>query len=418
MISYEGFSDDVFMNLEEEDFYFEWARAIYRTAKPLHDENKLHIGALMTRMELNNEIDAVGGREGLNRVFSQAISIYAAREYIPRVKFLSAKRKMIEVAERLKAEALGTEITDLGELMTLANLIVTGFEHTSESDTYTIQEVWGEMTKELRNKTEVKAPKMNIPSLDYFMNGLHRQRFIAIAGRPGAGKTALALQTAYQVSTQGFGVVPYFSMEMPKMELSKRLASNLSGVPFGKVINNATTEEDNAKIDKAETDIKNSKLIVFDKSAMTIGYIESQCRRLKRKHGELGLIVIDHLLLMNREERRTENTQAAIGRITYAFKNLAKEMDCAIMLLTQMNREIEKRSDKRPSMSDLRDSGSIEQDADMVAFLINDEEKSDGRLDPVDFIVTKGRWTGIKDIKLMFAKQIQRINTPESFCRS
>jgi replicative DNA helicase len=115
------------MNLEEEDFYFEWARAIYRTAKPLHDENKLHIGALMTRMELNNEIDAVGGREGLNRVFSQAISIYAAREYIPRVKFLSAKRKMIEVAERLKAEALGTEITDLGELMTLANLIVTGF---------------------------------------------------------------------------------------------------------------------------------------------------------------------------------------------------------------------------------------------------------------------------------------------------
>jgi replicative DNA helicase len=150
---------------------------------------------------------------------------------------------------------------------------------------------------------------------------------------------------------------------------------------------------------------------VDDKPSMDLGYVVAQCRKLKRQHGQLGTVMVDYLGLMETHERRGETKAEATGKITKAFKQLARELDTSIFLLSQMNREIEKRSTKRPVLSDLRDSGSIEQDADMVIFLHKDEEKSDMKMSHIDLIVAKGRNTGVRDFELAFLVEIQRLVT-------
>jgi len=417
IIRYPSFMDDVMSQLKTSDFYTDWAKTIFDACKELHETNRLNAHSLTGYLEVNNTIELVGGKAGLRNIYDAGTYPNTAKEYIGRLKLFSARRNLLEISDRLRDEAMGFEGQDASELMTKAYEVTSGLEAVEEKQMISIKDVWDDHIEKKKNRVIVRSPKIGIAPIDYWMNGIGRKRLIVVAGRPGTGKTALALQSAYHASTQGFGAVPYFSMEMDEDELIDRLAANISGMKFTRIRNEELTDDEFGKLNRAKKFITNSNMFFNTKPGVSFEYVAAHCRSLKRKHGSLGAVVIDYLGLMDFQERRGESMSIAIGRVTKALKNLSKELDCSIILLAQMNREIEKRSEKRPVMSDLRDSGSIEQDADMIIFLSKDEEKSDGRLDPIDFIVAKGRQTGTRDFELIFAKETQQIAEKAVFCK-
>jgi replicative DNA helicase len=221
--------------------------------------------------------------------------------------------------------------------------------------------------------------------LDRLTLGLQPSDLIILAARPGMGKTSLALNIAINAAIKAHAVVMVFSLEMSRNSLGIRLLSTQAGVD-SKLIRNGQAYKDTAKAAKlgeAAQDLKETRISIDDTSAIQISEIKNKCRRVKTKEGKLDLVIIDYLQLMDfggsgKTSARPENRQQEIATLTRMLKQLARDMDCPVMVLSQLSRDIERRSSKEPVLADLRESGAIEQDADIVMFIYQEPEKDDG----------------------------------------
>ena len=258
-----------------------------------------------------------------------------------------------------------------------------------------------------KNPDEIEGVKTKLIGLDKILNGLHKTDLILLAARPSMGKTALALNIAANAAMTG-KTVAIFSLEMSRGQLANRLLSTASRVNSQKLnTGHDLGDDDMDKLIVAADELSRLNLYIDDTAGLTMLEMRSKLRRLKQEAG-LDLAVIDYLQLM--QGGRQENRQQEISEISRSLKSLARELDVPILALSQLSRSVEMRAEKKPQLSDLRESGSLEQDADIVLFLYRDEyyNKNDENENIAELIIAKNRNGPTTAIHLQFQKEIMR----------
>lgn len=378
-------------------------RELYDLCKELDRQNKLDLYSVIDLAKEKGIDDTY-----VRQLPATVMSFHLFNHHAEKVRDMAVLRKGKQAAMQV-LDATHAEYERIEDYITTVYQSLSEIEVVKKNELVAVKEKIGPHLYEKFTSEKKSSPLLGLQEVDNWMNGIGRERLIVVAGRPGTGKTAFALRTARMVAKQEFGPVAMFSMEMSEGELIDRMLADLSGVGFSRLNRNEMLDDERERVREASRHLDNIDLFIDDTSRMDMTYISSQARQLKRKHGSLGLIVVDYLGLIERHQKHGESTSDAVGRITREAKGLARELQCSIMMLVQMNREIEKRGSRKPVLSDLRDSGNIEQDADMVMFLHRDENKSTDKISAIDLIVAKGRQTGLADFELAFYGEIQRM---------
>lgn len=253
---------------------------------------------------------------------------------------------------------------------------------------------------------EAEYIKTGFAQFDAWSRGLWRGWLFVSAGRPSVGKTAMLLQRLYGIARQNEGVVLLYSQEMDSNQIKDRMISATTGVSYSKIKDKKLTANELAVVTTMYEKLEKLPIFIQDSSGITIDEIRATTKLFKRKYGKIAVVAVDYLQIMHIPQKRGETRAQAIGNVTRSAKNIAREMNCAFMMLSQMTRESEQK--KKPQLSDLKESGSIEQDADVVEFLWHDPNDTDQQGKVVQQFIAKGRDIGIKEFRLAFKGWQQR----------
>ncbi len=358
------------------DFYIPANREIYSVILELFNENTaIDIVTVSDRLSQKDRLDNVGGIEYLAEIASSVPTTQHVAYYSQIIKEKSMLRKLITAGSAICDMAYSgtddvTRILDRSE-----NLIFDIANQSEKSDIVPISDVVMETYRELVDNYLTDG-KMNgldtgFVELNNRTGGFHGGELILIAGRPGMGKSSFAVNIAEHAAIKNGKPVAIFNLEMPKTQIVNRILCSQALVETGKLRTGELDPDDWVSVCNELSKIHTSPIYIDDSSTITVSEIRAKCKRLKQTKG-LSMIVIDYLQLMQ-SNRRSENRQQEISEISRSLKVLAKELDIPVVALSQLSRASESRSDKRPMLSDLRESGAIEQDADMVMFLYRDE---------------------------------------------
>ncbi len=345
--------------------------------------------SLKTTLEHHEGLAQIGGIEYLARLLSEAASTANAPEYARLVYDLSLRRDLMRIGDSILKEAVdpvepksGPELIEDAEqlLFSLAETggISRGFRPFNEA----LSESMEMAAAAHKREGGLSGVATGLTDLDHKLGGLHRSDLIIIAGRPSMGKTALATNIAFHVAknykyevkdgvrhTTDGGVVAFFSLEMSSEQLATRLIAEHTGISSSTIRRGELEESDFDKLLDGAAALNAIPLHIDDTGGLPVGALAARARRLKRTSKGLDLIVVDYLQLVTAESRRSDGRVQEVSEITQRLKSLAKELDVPVIALSQLSRQVEQREDKKPQLSDLRESGSIEQDADVVMFV-------------------------------------------------
>lgn len=418
MMVYPNVSNVVFdQNLQEHDFYLDIHRRIFHAMLDISDSGKpIDLTTLVARLQDTQQLQLVGGMEYILRLSDTAISPANSTTYIELIKSRAHLRRLIETAQVIMEEGYDTS-SSLDEIMDKAErdiLNVTRDRKATEfrSSRSVVSAVMQELDHLRNNDTRITGIKTGYVDLDGMTNGFQRGDLIILAARPAMGKTAFALNLALNASFYNEGAIAIFSLEMPAEALMKRILSAKSAVESSKLRSGYISDDEFQKLSEAADELMKCKLFVDDSSNVKISEVFSKCRKLKSEHG-LDLVVIDYLQLISGSGRGGDNRQQEISEISRSLKGLAREMECPVIALSQLSRSVETRPDKHPMLSDLRESGAIEQDADIVMFLYRDEyynkdheQEQSNPTDKTDVDIAKHRNGATGRVELAFQKSI------------
>ena len=406
-------------DLHAEEFYVEAHQRIYRCMMDLIDSGQsVDITTLITRLNDTEQLALAGGADYVIKLSDSAVSSANGIFYIDIIKERYHLRRLIETAEQIAEEGFDTG-SSLDEVLDHAEkeiLEVTRSRRASEFQSS--KEVVSRVIKELvalrESDNHITGVRTGYQDLDRMTNGFQRGDLIILAARPAMGKTALALNLGMYTALRNPGAVAFFSLEMPADSLMKRLLSAKSQVEGNKLRGGNITDEELNRLNEAGNELGAAKIFIDDSASIKVSQIFSKCRKLMSEHG-LSLIVIDYLQLISGSGRNSgDNRQQEVSEISRNLKILAKEMNCPVIALSQLSRSVEQRNDKQPMLSDLRESGAIEQDADIVMFLYREdyykkpgeqEERADVN-EVVDLNLAKHRNGSVGHISLVFNKSI------------
>ncbi|HLU61458.1 MAG TPA: replicative DNA helicase [Gammaproteobacteria bacterium] len=371
--------DQVADRLVEDDFYRHDHRLIFRAIEALSEAGKpcdvVTIGEWLEKQEL---LDEAGGLIYLGALAKDAPGAANIRAYADIVRERSVLRQLIRTGNDIAQAAFTPEGRDVSELLELAEQRVfeiaekgsrgkKGFVGIRKLLTAAVERI----DTLFHSDSHITGIPTGITRFDEMTAGLQRGDLIIIAGRPSMGKTSFAMNIAEHAAIREKVPTAVFSMEMPGEQLALRLISSLGRIDQSKVRTGKLDDEDWPRITSAVTLMSEAPIFIDDTPALTPTEMRARARRLKREHG-LGLIVVDYLQLMQVHGTK-ENRATEISEISRGLKALAKELEVPVIALSQLNRGLEQRQDKRPIMSDLRESGAIEQDADVIVFIYRDE---------------------------------------------
>jgi replicative DNA helicase len=396
-----------------EDFYGERHRRLYAAMIELADEHvTIDLRTLQAKLEQHGDFEAVGGISYLASLDLDLPDLGRFETYIEIVKERSVRRRLIDVCTQVARECMDGGLDaqaalDRAEQAVMAlgeEAITRGFKPFSA----VIQETL-EMLEDHPGTALTGIPS-GFVDFDRMTHGLGPGTLIIIAGRPGMGKTSFALNIAQHVAIRESKTVGVFSLEMGEQELALRVLCAEAHVQFSKLRSNHLSQQEWTKVVQTMSVIGRAPLYIDDSASPTLLEVASKARRLKAEK-QLDLLVVDYLQLMQ-AGGRFENRNLEIAAITRAFKQLAKELKIPILLLSQLSRQPERRGgDHRPQLADLRESGAIEQDADLVAFIYRDEvyNKEDPSLrNLAELIIAKHRNGETGTIPLVFLGEITR----------
>jgi replicative DNA helicase len=374
---------DVIDKLKAEDFYLKEHQEIYKAFVDMYRKSiNIDMQTAYSQLSTLKVADLVGGMAYLGKLTSDAIVPSNAKYYADSVLAKSRMRQLIHEADTIKTRAYAEE-DDPEEILDFAEQRIYEIAQSSQSKNYVdINDILVENIKTIREleKSEGALPGITtgFKDVDKLLGGLQKTDLVILAARPGMGKTSFALNLAANAAEAGHSVL-IFSMEMSREQLGERMLSMEARVPLETIKRGTMSREDWMSVSAAQDDFDRYTISVDDASSPSILEIKNKCRRHKVEKG-LDLVIIDYLQLMSLGYR-VEQREKEISALTRAIKILAKELDCAVVLLSQLSRASEQRKEHRPQLSDLRDSGAIEQDADIVIFLrredyYNDEDEA------------------------------------------
>lgn len=338
----------------------------------------------------------IGGPAYLHELISSVPTAANAGYYAKIVRERAVLRRLVEAGTRIVQLGYAPDGGDVEELVNAAQAEVYAVTERRASEDYV---ALGEIIEGTIDEIEASSHRgdgmIGIPTgfadLDRLTNGLHPGQMIVIAARPAVGKSTVGLDIARSAAIHNNMAAVIFSLEMSKNEITMRLLSAEARIPLQNMRKGTMREEDWTRLARTMGDVSQAPLFIDDSPNMSLMEIRSKCRRLKQRH-ELRLVIVDYLQLMS-SGKRVESRQQEVSEFSRALKLLAKELEVPVIAISQLNRGPEQRTDKKPQMSDLRESGSIEQDADMVILLHREDmyEKESPRAGEADFIVAKHR---------------------------
>ncbi|MBE2294592.1 MAG: replicative DNA helicase [Phycisphaerales bacterium] len=412
--------DQVADRLDERDFYRADHRLIFRAIRRLAEQGKpFDFLTLAEWLEDRNELEEGGGFAYLGVLVRDTLSAANVSAYADIIRERAIRRELIRTAAEIADSAYDPKGRDSKALLDDAEKKVFAI---AERGSRT-QEGFANMKELLASTVEridllfqSENPITGIPTgwadFDDKTAGLQRGDLIVIAGRPSMGKTAFAMNIAEYAAIQVKCPVAVFSMEMPGENLIMRLMSSLGRIDQHRVRTGRLEEEDWPRLTSAVTMLSEARLFIDDSSNLSPNELRARARRLHRQEGQLGLIVVDYLQLMQ-VPGTNENRATEVSEISRALKALAKELSVPVLALSQLNRTLEQRGDKRPIMSDLRESGAIEQDADLICFIYRDEVYNPDSPDKgvAEIIIGKQRNGPIGVTRLTFLGQYTRFES-------
>lgn len=365
--------------LIDADFYNPRFRTLFSAIVELYHENKpADLVTLTERLRKKNVTGDICSVEFLSNIIAAVPTSANIRYYTDIVQQKSLLRSLIRTTEEI-ANRSYQDTTDIEALMedTERDIFQLVQGRASQEDFTPIRDVALEALESIQeaasNSGNVTGLSTGFRDLDYRTAGLQNSDLILVAARPSMGKTAFALNIAEHVAIYNHVPTAIFSLEMPKIQLAKRLVSMNSKVDSQHIRTGNLEDDEWIKITESSINLGESSLYIDDTMGISINELRSKCRKLKIEH-DLGLIIIDYLQLMSgSSSNKNISRQQEVSDISRSLKALAREINCPVIALSQLSRDVEKREDKRPILSDLRESGAIEQDADVVMFLYRDE---------------------------------------------
>ncbi|MCA1849136.1 MAG: replicative DNA helicase [Actinobacteria bacterium] len=369
--------------LQAEDFYSEVHRVIYGAMMRLYTRGD-PIDQLTLTNELRSvgEFEKIGGRAYVFQIVESVPTAANAARYAEIVRGKALLRDIIDVGSRITEDAF-REPEDVSEALDSAEQLVYGVSNrTLREHLAPVSELAPgalEMIQRLYEaEGEVTGVETGFDDLDRLTTGFHKSDLVILAARPAMGKTALALNAIWHASGQKGIPVAIFSLEMSKEQLVQRLISQVTRIPAQALRSGNVRAEDWPKLVRGVAEVSRAPIWIDDTAGVTLMEMRAKVRRLSSKliaegGPPLSLVVVDYLQLMVGQSNRSENRQQEIAEISRGLKVLARDLDVPVLAIAQLSRAVEQRHDKRPLLSDLRDSGALEQDADMVMFLYRDE---------------------------------------------
>ncbi len=412
--------DQVADRLDESDFYRNDHRLIFRAIRRQSETGKpFDLLTLAEWLEDNNLLEEAGGFVYLGVLARDTPSPANVRAYGDIVRERAIRRNLIRIATEIANSAYDPKGRDSKQLLDDAEKQVFAIaEHglRAQQGFTSIKDLLARTVERIDVLFQRDNPITGIPTgwadFDDRTAGLQRGDLIVIAGRPSMGKTAFAMNIAEFAAIQARCPVAVFSMEMPGESLIMRLISSLGRIDQHKVRTGRLEDEDWPRVTSAVTMLSEARLFIDDSSNLSPNELRARARRLHRQEGQLGLIVVDYLQLMQ-VPGTNENRATEVSEISRSLKALAKELAVPVLALSQLNRTLEQRGDKRPIMSDLRESGAIEQDADLVCFIYRDEVYNPDSPDKgiAEIIISKQRNGPIGTLRLTFLGQYTRFES-------
>ncbi len=401
-------------NLVPQAFYDEKNEKIFSAMIALMDQKTpIDLTTITSYLKNKNELNAVGGVEYLSEVLNFVPTAANIDYYIKSVEEAAILRNLIETATEIASEGYSSDETVNEILDNSEKKILNIVKNRKSSEFRSIKDVLAKTQSDLErlseNKGEITGLATGWYDFDKLTTGLHPNEFIIIAARPAMGKTAFALNLATHIAMQQEKAVAVFNLEMSAEQLAMRILSSLGQIEGFKLRTGNLLNTDWKRINEAASRLANSNMVIDDTPGITIGEIRAKCRRLASSEQGLSLIVIDYLQLISGGKNYGANRQQEVSDISRSLKTLAMELNVPVIALSQLSRSVEGREDKRPLMSDLRESGSIEQDADIVAFLYRDdyynkEARSEDNNSISELIIGKHRNGPTATIELLFKK--------------
>ena len=368
-------------DLQAEEFYLDVHRRIFGCMMDLRESGQnIDVATLITRLNDTEQLALAGGADYVIKLSDSAVSSANGIYYINIIKERYHLRRLIETAQQIAEEGFdtGSPLDDVLDQAERQILEVTRSRRASEfqSSKEVVSRVIRELVALRESDNHITGVRTGYQDLDRMTNGFQRGDLIILAARPAMGKTALALNLGMYTALRNPGAVAFFSLEMPADSLMKRLLSAKSQVEGGKLRSGNITDEELNRLNEAGSELGAARIYIDDSASIKVSQIFSKCRKLMSEQG-LSLIVIDYLQLISGSGKSGDNRQQEVSEISRNLKILAKEMNCPVIALSQLSRSVESRDDKTPRLSDLRESGAIEQDADIVMFLYRDDYYND-----------------------------------------
>lgn len=403
---------DITEIVKPNDFYDERNRHIYSAMWNLYEHHR-PVDLLTVKSELKAKklTEKAGGSAYLSELSGYVPTAGHATAYAELVKEAALRRRLINAAAKINEEAY-KEDSETSEVLSEAEkwlFDVSDQNVRSDADFIgdLLSDTFDRLEKLNENKGAIAGYKTGYPDLDRKTAGFHKSDLIILAARPAMGKTALALNFARNVASINKKAVLIFSLEMGKAQLVNRMLADASGVSSFKLDTGGFDDEDFAKISEAMAALSEEQIYIDDKPSLTVMELRTKARRIAHEH-DLGLIIVDYLQLMSGSSKRSaDNRVQEISEISRGLKMVARELDVPVIALSQLSRSVESRDPKIPLLSDLRESGSIEQDADIVMFLYREDyyNPETDRQNITDLILAKHRRGATGDIELYFDKE-------------
>ena len=400
--------------LTEESFYIDAHSKIFETLKELYNAGiAVDITTVTDKLKNKKLLKAVGDVDYLLEIVNSVPTAANIDYYINIVNEKAVLRNLIDTATSIVSEAYMGDATINETLDDAERKILNVAKNRKTSEFKTMAEALSKAQSDLEKISENGGEITGAPSgfydLDKVTTGFHENEFIILAARPGMGKTAIVLNIAVNVAEATKKNVAIFNLEMGAEQLAMRMISSAGQIDGYKLRTGKLEHSDWKRVNEAISQLAETNIKIDDTPGITIGEIRAKCRRLAASKEGIGLVIIDYLQLVTASNKYAGNRQQEVAEISRALKTLALELKVPIIACAQLSRAVEGREDKRPLMSDLRESGSIEQDADIVAFLYRDdyynkEARMDDNNSVVELIIGKNRSGPTKTVELLFKK--------------
>jgi replicative DNA helicase len=397
-----------------EDFYRAAHQKIFHAMLRVADKGEpVDLVTVTAELADTQQLEEVGGVSYLSEL-ADSVPTAANVEYYARiVEEKSVLRRLIRTASSIAQDGYTRE-DEVDVLLDEAERKIMEISQRKHSGTFknikdVLVQTYDNIEMLHNRKGEVTGIPTGFTELDRMTSGFQRSDFIIVAARPSVGKTAFALNIAQNVATKTNENVAIFSLEMSAQQLVMRMLCAEGNINAQNLRTGKLTPEDWGKLTMAMGSLSNAGIYIDDTPSIRVSDIRAKCRRLKQESG-LGMIVIDYLQLIQGSGRNRENRQQEVSEISRSLKALARELEVPVIALSQLSRSVEQRQDKRPMMSDIRESGSIEQDADIVAFLYRDDyyNKDSENKNIIEIIIAKQRNGPVGTVQLAFIKEYNK----------